>query len=243
MKTVYNNVECTYDELNFDNFLTNENKLIRQCMWIWTVFAKFHDIKYNPQATQDATNRSIIFTCDNKQYYGKFQTPDITEDLIVDIANCHVIDEYLNMFSERRDFYMQLQGSSLTLLDKDTYEFNLEKFKPSNECDPRTSDIIEELNNNNTSQYKRCKFALFNYIDGTTIEQYLTSSKINLAMLEELCQSLFTELTNINKTTGFCHNDAHIGNIMIRKNKSPVLIDYGKSLFQKDEQKFRVFIH
>ncbi len=230
--------KCYY-EPDFNKFLAGKDDLLRQCMWIWTIFGRFTNIEYEP-LQHIATNITSMFTCDGKKYFGKFQTQAIKEDLLVDIVNCRLIEEYITSNPDASRYFMKLIGSSLTLLHKarNQKQFNLKDFKP---CDTNCfrNQTLVDIITNNLNNYEKCKFALFEYIDGVTINQYINKTNRNLRLLSVVCHTLFQQLKKINLATGFCHNDAHIQNVMI-VNNMPVLIDYGKSIFVKEKSKFTV---
>jgi hypothetical protein len=70
---------------------------------------------------------------------------------------------------------------------------------------------------------------------GSLKEFVLEDQRSNFSRLPDMLLTFFSDLRRIGEDSGFCHNDAHLGNVLVRDENGGrselVLIDYGRSIF------------
>lgn len=94
------------------------------------------------------------------------------------------------------------------------------------------SEKLKKYNTPNVYRYIRCKsqqYLFSNYIDGLDLKKYLRT-KPAIPDVKNIMKKVLTILDNIHKNDelkSFRHHDLHLSNILITKDKKPLIMDFG----------------
>lgn len=159
------------------------------------------------------SSANCAYTILNQDFI-KVQIDEKKDDVFLDAFNNFIIRQErkrLKSFSELIDV------------------FTVQVVQPS----PSTSilKIGDQTNLRGSKTMKACALAAINGIDIYTI---LSKHRVDMGLFLSTLEKLFSDMTSLSSSSGFIHNDAHLGNILLcSKTFKFILIDYGRVLFDK----------
>ena len=235
------------------SFILDKRISLKQCLWIWTVLSKYDKIKYNAILRGNSANAKfcelMCETVDGKQkpIFAKFQLGDKGDNMLIDNINGYIFNHILKNSSYAPNF-MRYIDSCKTLLKRETHE----DIFPLNEINPlyARDNCSKDDNYKNSvlckllmeQPVREARVSFHELIKGQgSLSDYIIDNKEHIFSDERfhsrLC-SLFKAIKNVGEMYGFCHNDAHLGNILVN-DENFVLIDYGRVIFNKiDSESF-----
>ncbi len=199
---------------------------------------------------------------DTKPYeiFTKFELLDTgkkCDNMLIDNINGFIINllpkPHNNSFMRYRDscrslVVCELEKSTNIITKKTPVNFPLEDIMIIKEGDICSNLIIrmfyEECMKDNKLKTTRVSFhdaikhedSLSSYIR-TFLDDCMESNTNNLMLnFNNALEILFDSISNLGRNYGFCHNDAHLGNVLVSKKGNRlnfVLIDYGRVLFDE----------
>lgn len=235
------------------NFNPKDVKIVvKQFMWIWKILSKYETITYNPELKGNSANAKF---CElqgrdtngilDHPIFAKFQIGDEGDDMLADDINGFVLNKIFEQRPGFKDFYMEYIDSCISCAKYETQDgkenlfFRLEELNPSH----IEKDVNCEDNYTLCQYYKRhtedivdVKVSFHKHIQGDgSLSDYIKKNYKDMSKLSVMLPKLFRSLRFVGENYGFTHNDAHLGNILVKKTddgeESLVLIDYGRVLF------------
>lgn len=216
----------------------------KMCMWIWCTLSVYDSIEYTNRLEGNSGNAKFCnMKCtkngETSFVFAKFQTSlEDTDNMLADNINGYIMNHVTNMQTSKRAF-MEFIDSSATIIYKDGWDnctFELEELNPSTVCkDPSTTERYL-CRFGKDQKIQRANLSLNVHIrgSGSLKEFVMEDQRSNFSRLPDMLLTFFSALRRIGEASGFCHNDAHLGNVLVRdenRRSELVLIDYGRSIF------------
>jgi hypothetical protein len=254
--------ECTSDQIALIK--------MKQCLWLWKILSVYKEIHYYPELKGNSRNAKfceLLCTDDNAKETPIFAKVEIEEgvrkcdNMIVDNLNGFVINSICNgspHFIEYIDSCKTFvkQGRLATTFPIEELNPNLiySTLNSTIRLDCKENDIILCAIINNKKNLDGCvlkpaKVSFYKLIEGNQnlsdyiYKIYKQKDWVNgQKQLQIMTQSLFMAMKQIGY--GFCHNDAHLGNILVTNDNGQetlVLIDYGRVIFTPVPKYFGTF--
>jgi hypothetical protein len=203
-----------------------------QCAWIWYNLSCYDRIEYVEVLKGNSCN--ALFTTLKCFYeengivkdipiFAKIQVNKEKDNILIDNINGFIINN-LEKTSKCPNF-MKYIDSTLTMIclsEDGKYRLPLREMGYSN-----TKKVIE-----GAKDRMFCPMSLNVAIQTEqSLGDFLYDTNLNAKILIQGIRKLFYHLCVVGSKYGFCHNDAHPGNILIKDNNVFVLIDYGRAFF------------
>jgi hypothetical protein len=226
---------------------SNPNIRMRQCLWIWTILSNFSRIEYNPVLRGNSANAKFCemmgYLPDGSQkpIFAKFQISERGDSMLVDNINGFILNKVLTPMT--KGYFMEFIDSSRTCI-RTNGVFPLEDMNPntastdSGACVP--ANVLCAMIQDNYSGFRHARVSFHGLIKGTgNLADYIyngvRSNTIDTVHVANMLTNLFLAIKDVSSLSGFTHNDAHLGNILVKTNEngteSLVLIDYGRVMF------------
>jgi hypothetical protein len=227
--------------------LSNPSVRMHQCLWIWTILSYYSRIEYNPMLRGNSANAKFCemmgYLPDGTQkpIFAKFQISERGDSMLVDNINGFILNKVLTPAT--KGYFMEFIDSCRTCI-RSNGVFPLEDMNPntastdSGACVP--TNVLCAMIQNNYSGFRHARVSFHGLIKGTgNLADYITNgvrnNTIDTVHLANMVANLFLAMKDVSSRSGFTHNDAHLGNILVKTNDngtdSLVLIDYGRVMF------------
>lgn len=235
---------------NLDFLLDREHDIMTRLLYVWRFFSKYDKITYNPTLVINSGNAAnLMFECTTTRYggekteyiFGKCQLNDESDDMLVDNISGYILNTLVEWKSRNKYFMRYLDSCLMTLsLNTSQYIFNLAAMSPIVSNHDTLIQIISTNLKHSRPEWKPVKASFHEMIRGKgSLASCLKSQVITHEKLHDLLLPLFNSLKDLGQY-GMCHNDAHLGNILVKESpfstlKDPevnlTLIDYGRMYF------------
>ena len=223
------------------------------CMWIWCILGKYETIKYNNHLGGESGGNAKYVNMDCMKedgtkdvIFAKFEIPSVQSDsMIADNANGYILNRIISSLqpSPLRAYFMEYIDSCATIVHKsrfDSLTFELEELDPKFCESPNTficrygSDAFIQEANVSFNRHIQGIGNLRDYVVSIVNDGFQSQDVTRLSVM---LRNFFRALQKVGQASGFCHNDAHLGNVLVRGQADDpsthqlVVIDYGRALF------------
>lgn len=214
--------------------------------WIWILFSCYDKLIYDPSLQGNSANAKFTKMIAYKEgsspdeIFVKIQINPRSDDMIVDNINGFIMNEVAKKHGIQ-DFVMEYIDSCLSYIEivgkdkgKDIYEFPFKTIMSKE----GQADIVSRKRS-----FIICKFSFHRALKSKyNLAEYLNSLNVrHNAQVETFFRDvgrLFAVIKTLGLNYGFCHNDAHLGNILVNEvddyRSNLVLIDYGRVYFTEE---------
>jgi tRNA A-37 threonylcarbamoyl transferase component Bud32 len=227
--------------------------------WIWVILSKYSKIHVSKLLKKASANAlfgfmGLVYNGSITNVFAKFQlpSPKARDDTLVDNINGFILNTLMendvNCAVYKRNFSEYID-SCLTIIKKTStgeFEFPLDKILYG------TNDSEAEYCGNILHQYatKICDIGLsepvltqlcmqkaietnYSFNEFTLQAFYQKDPSVFQSYIYQLSK-LYDAISYVGKNYGLCHNDAHLGNIMVERDTNRlVLIDFGRAFFDE----------
>jgi hypothetical protein len=225
----------------------NPSIRMRLCLWIWNILSIYSRIEYNPVLRGNSSNAKFcemmgyLRDGTQKPIFAKFQISERGDSMLVDNINGFILNKVLTPAT--KGYFMEFIDSCRTCIRSNGL-FPLEDMNPntastnSDACAP--TNVLCAMIQDNYSGFRHARVSFHSLIKGTgNLADYIYNgvryNTLDDMKFADMVTNLFLAMKDVSSRSGFTHNDAHLGNILVKTNddgaESLVLIDYGRGMF------------
>ncbi len=261
-----NNLEKYKEFLDIFKQIGKQNTYESLSCWIWVILSKYKEIEYTSLLKGNSANAKFMVMKvledgnDTEPYnvFAKFQliAPQLVSDsMLIDNINGYIIniipkphrDSFMKYIDSCRSF-LTIEVDNDNVLREKQVHFDLENIL--NIKDDVCNNLIVKFFNENCAKDKTLITTRVSFHDAVKHEDSLSNylpkliddcleqapNKTLIKNFIHAIEVLFSSISYLGNRYGFCHNDAHIGNVLVSKTANKfnlVLIDYGRVLFDE----------
>lgn len=218
-------------------------------LWIWAILSCYSTIRYTEALSGNSGNAKFglleASSNDNvtESIFVKFQISEQADDMLVDNINGYILNILTQNKSKHFMTYIDSCMTCVRQVEKNKFTFPLKSIMSRQNTCNNTSIICQILPPIEDKSLHLVKASFHKTIPSDDNLEGLIYSMLSAKaddrliayVLTEKLGGLFTAIRELGEKYGFCHNDAHLGNILLDSDTSKlVLIDYGRAMFNPD---------